>query len=129
MHLVYILMDKDANQKFFTERGNQTVNPSSGMLINSEAVGKGFEFYLIAQHCNRGTVKPTFYKVLYSDTFLEEGVIEELIFTQCFNYMNWTGSIKVPSVLQYAKKLSMFAGQYMSDEKVGSNLHNNLYYI
>jgi len=35
-------MDKDANQKFFSERGSQTVNPSSGMLINSEAVGHGF---------------------------------------------------------------------------------------
>jgi hypothetical protein len=35
-------MDKDANQKFFTERGNQIANPSSGMLINSDAVGKGF---------------------------------------------------------------------------------------
>jgi len=70
IHLVYMLMDKDANQKFFVERGRDTINPSSGMLVNSEAVGKGFEFYLVAQQCNRGTVKPTFYKVLYSDTFL-----------------------------------------------------------
>lgn len=70
IHLVYILMDKDANQKFFADRGRETMNPSSGMLVNSEAVGKGFEFYLVAQQCNRGTVKPTFYKVLHSDTFL-----------------------------------------------------------
>ena len=75
VHLVYMLMDKDANQKFFVERGREAANPTSGTLVNSEAVGKGFEFYLVAQQCNRGTVKPTFYKVLYSDTYLEEGVI------------------------------------------------------
>jgi aubergine-like protein len=70
IHLVYVLLDKDANQKFFAERGREMVNPSSGMLVNTDAVGKGFEFYLVAQHCNKGTVKPTFYKVLYSDTYL-----------------------------------------------------------
>lgn len=99
------------------------------MLVNSEAVGKGFEFYLIAQQCNRGTVKPTFYKVVYSDSEVEEGVLEEFMYSQCFNYMNWTGSIKVPSVLQYAKKLSMFVGQYLNDKCVGEALCRHLYYI
>jgi len=40
-------------------------------LINSEAVGKDHEFYLIAQQCNRGTVKPTYYRVVYSESTLE----------------------------------------------------------
>lgn len=74
-------------------------------------------------------MRPTFYKVVYSDTALEEGVIEELMYSQCFNYMNWTGSIKVPSVLQYAKKLSMFVGQYLNDKCVGESLNRYLYYI
>lgn len=69
--LAYVLLDKDTNQKFFTERGRDFVNPHSGMLVNSEAVGSGFEFYLVAQQCNRGTVRPTFYKVVYNDTSLE----------------------------------------------------------
>ena len=43
--------------------------------------------------------------------------------------MNWTGSIKVPSVLQYAKKMSMFVGQYIGSEKVADSLHKHLYYI
>ena len=56
-------------------------------------------------------------------------MIEELLYTQCFNYMNWSGSIKVPSVVQYAKKLSMFVGQYIGSDNVGAKLHTNLYYI
>jgi aubergine len=74
-------------------------------------------------------VKPTYYKVAYSDSAMEEGVIEELIYSQCFNYMNWTGSIKVPSVLQYAKKLGAFIGQYYNSENKFENINKNLYYI
>lgn len=105
------------------------MNPSSGTLVTNEAVGKNFEFYLIAQQCNRGTVKPTFYKVAYTDTVLDEGVIEELIYSQCFNYMNWTGSIKVPSIMQYAKKLGAFVSQYHNKESKIEQLQKNLYYI
>ncbi len=69
--LTYILLDKDTNQKFFAAQGQGIANPQSGMLVDCEAVGKGFEFYLVAQQCNRGTVRPTFYKIIYSDSSLE----------------------------------------------------------
>jgi aubergine-like protein len=84
---------------------------------------------LIAQHCNRGTVKPTFYRIIYSNSSLEEGILSEVIFTQCFNYMNWTGSIKIPAVMQYAKKLSIFAAQYINRENQNERLNRNLYFI
>jgi len=70
-HLIYVLLDTNSNQKFFADRGRDIANPQSGMLVNSDAVANGFEFYMVAQQCNRGTVKPTFYKVLYSDSSLE----------------------------------------------------------
>lgn len=126
---MYIIIDKDVSLKLFNKRGNDIANPSSGTLINSEAVGNGFEFYLVAQQCNRGTVKPTFYKVIYSDSILEEGLVQDLLFTQCFNYMNWSGSIKVPNIMQYAKKLGMFVGQYINNESSITDLSKNLYYI
>jgi aubergine-like protein len=69
---------------------------------------------LVAQQSNRGTIKPTFYKTVYTDSKLEEGFFQELIYSQCFNYMNWSGSIKIPSVMQYAKKLGAFIGQYIN---------------
>ena len=69
--LMYVLLDKDTNQKFFSQRGNDVVNPSSGLLVNSHAVSQDFEFYLVAQQCNRGTVKPTFYKVVYNNSSME----------------------------------------------------------
>lgn len=127
--LTYIILDKNSTQKFFVDKGRDIVNPSSGTIITSEAVGRSFEFYLIAQQCNRGTVRPTYYKVAYTDSSIEEGMIEELIYSQCFNYMNWTGSIKVPGILQYAKKLGMFVGQYYNESEHCKDLDKNLYYI
>lgn len=40
--LTYIILDKNASQKFFSTKGKDIVNPNSGALINSEAVRKNF---------------------------------------------------------------------------------------
>ncbi len=79
--------------------------------------------------CNRGTAKPTYYKVIYSNSDIEEGILQEMIYQECFNYANWSGSVRVPGPLQYAKKLAMFVGQYINNESYGKSVTNNLYYI
>ncbi len=76
-----------------------------------------------------GTVKPVYYKVIHSTSKMEEGMLQELIYGQCFNYANWSGSVRVPGVLQYAKKLSMLISQYVNDTIKCSNLEGNLYFI
>jgi hypothetical protein len=43
--------------------------------------------------------------------------------------MNWTGAIKVPGMLQYAKKLGMFIGQYINKDSEETGMHKYLYYI
>jgi len=53
---------------------------------------------------------------------MEEGVLQELCFGQCFNYVNWSGSIKVPGILQYAKKCAKFNSEVMQDSKVTESL-------
>ena len=65
---MYVLLDKDTTQKFFSEKGRDVSNPNSGLLVNSHAVGNNFEFYLVSQQVTRGTVRPTFFKVVYSDS-------------------------------------------------------------
>lgn len=60
---------------------------------------------------------------------MEEGVLQELIFSQCFNYVNWTGSIKIPGPLQYAKKLAKFAGEALGGQHVQESMESKLYFV
>ena len=60
---------------------------------------------------------------------MEEGVLSELIFGQCFNYVNWSGSIKVPGILQYAKKCAKFHSEVMEEAKISSSLERCLYFV
>lgn len=78
-------------------------------------MSKNYDFYIVSQQSNRGTTVPNHYKVIYSDSNIEEGILQEIAFSQCFNYVNWTGSIKVPAILQYAKKASKFAAEVLGE--------------
>lgn len=73
--LTFLTVNKHSRQKFFLQ-GRNVTNPSYGTLVNSKIVSKFYDFYLISQHCNRGTVKPIHYKVLYTDSMMEEGVLQ-----------------------------------------------------
>jgi len=116
-NLTYIIVDKNASQKLFKDAGGKLVNAPWGTLINKGVVSKDYDFYLISQGGGIGTVKPGYYKVIYSDSKVQEGVLQELLYTQCFNYMNWSGSVKVPGCLQYAKKLSTFIAGSVNSTK------------
>lgn len=67
--LTYIIVDLSSKHKFFLQKQDIT-NPSYGTLINSQVVGRNYDFYMISQHCNRGTVKPVHYDVRYTDSNL-----------------------------------------------------------
>jgi aubergine len=60
---------------------------------------------------------------------MEEGILQEIIFSQCFNYVNWTGSIKVPGILQYARKAANFHVDVLNDKEAPESLLSRLYYI
>ena len=54
--------------------------------------------------------------------------MQETAFSQCFNYVNWTGSIKVPAIMQYAKKLAKFSSEVMEpNSTIPESLASKLY--
>lgn len=83
----------------------------------------------MSQLATKGTAVPNHFKVIFTDSKLEEGILQEIIFGQCFNYVNWTGSIKVPSILQYAKKAANFGADVMQEREVPESLLGKLYYV
>ena len=76
--------------------------------MNNTVVSRDYDFFMVAQNCNRGAATPTYFKVIYNTSEMKEGQLQELLYTQCFNYMNWSGSIRVPSVCQYSRKIANF---------------------
>jgi hypothetical protein len=83
-------------------------NVPAGTLITQSIVSEFYDFYLVSQYSTKGSTVPNHYRVIYTNSKLEQGKLQEIIYNQCFNYVNWTGSIKIPSVLQYAKKCAKF---------------------
>jgi len=116
-------------ERFFTAGENNIRNVPAGTLISTDIVSNFYDFYVVSQTSNKGSIVPNHYKVIYSDSKLEEGILQELVFSQCFNYVNWTGSIKVPGILQYAAKCVKFNSEILEGESLADEIQNKLYYV
>lgn len=127
--LTVVMVNVKTNERFFSEKDKKAVNPPAGTLIAKGLVSDSYDFYLISQYANKGSTVPNHYKVIYCDSQLEEADLQEIAFSQCFNYVNWTGSIKVPSILQYAKKSANFVSEVLQGSEVPESLTSRLYYV
>lgn len=113
--LSLVLVNTKSNERFFQMQGNSAKNVPAGTIISENIVSKNYDFFMVSQFSTRGSTVPNHYRVIYSDSKMEEGVLQELIYSQCFNYVNWTGSIKVPGILQYAKKCVKFSTEVLDN--------------
>lgn len=104
-------------------------NATPGTLVSSCVVSNNYDFFIVSQQSTKGSVVPNHYKVIFSSSKLEEGHLQELIFSQCFNYANWTGSIKIPAILQYAKKCARFNAEVLAGQEIDPELSLKPYFI
>lgn len=129
MKLCAVMVNLRNSERFFSGQEGNMRNVNPGTLVNSCVVSKNYDFFIVSQQSNKGSVVPNHYKVIFSDSRLEEGHLQELIFSQCFNYVNWTGSIKIPSILQYAKKCARFNAEVLNGFPVADSLATKPYFI
>ena len=104
-------------------------NVPPGTLIGSQVVSKNYDFYIVSQQSTKGSIVPNHYKVIYCNSKLEDGQLQELIYAQCFNYSNWSGSIKIPAILQYAKKCAKFNAEVLEGKDVAPSVLTRPYFI
>jgi aubergine len=129
VRLTMIMINVKTNERFFLgdNRGGAN-NVDAGTLVSSGLVSPNYDFYIVSQRSTRGCSVPNHYRVIYSDSEVEEGIVQEIAFSQCFNYVNWTGSIKVPAIMQYAKKLAKFSSEVMEPRSaIPDSLASKLY--
>ncbi len=65
---------------------------------------------MAAQKVTQGTCTPTQYIIIYKNFDLNLQDLIEFTYSQCFNYYNWTGAVRVPACLQCADKLAKLVG-------------------
>ncbi|KAK8797223.1 hypothetical protein WA158_004433 [Blastocystis sp. Blastoise] len=123
-NLVYITVNKSINTRLFGESG---LNVCSGTYIDKTIVPKDdYSFYLISHTARDGIVSPTLYELLIDSlppSILED--IKKLTYKLCFNYVNWTGAVRLPNVLLYSLKAAAFYHD-VADEHLLEDLNQRL---
>ena len=127
----FVMVNTKTNERFFTSGRNagETKNVPAGTLVATDIVSQHYDFFLTSQFSNKGSTVPSHYRVVYSDSKMEEGLLQEIIFSQSFNYVNWTGSIKIPGILQYARKSAKFISEVGFDKPVIEDISDKFFYV
>ena len=128
-NLVFTVVTKRIQQRFFLKQGNRLNNPGPGSIVDTKVTSDAlFDFYLVPQSVGQGTVTPTHYNVFAFETNLMPDHLQQITFKLCHVYFNWTGTIRVPAVCQYAHKLAFLVGNHLNKDP-SPQLANYLYYL
>lgn len=99
---------------FLQSRNGGVENPQPGSIIDSHLVenqleNKCFDFFLVPQQTTQGCVTPThFFVSLNESNDISKTALENVTYSLCYAYSNWSGSIKVPAPCQLAHKIAEY---------------------
>lgn len=111
LSFAFIVVTKRINTRIFSMAND---NPEPGTVVDDViTMHERYDFYLVSQKANQGTVSPTAYNVLRDSTKFTPCQIQEMTYRLCHMYYNYSGTIRVPSVCQYAHKLAFLCGQFV----------------
>lgn len=125
LKMAFVVVTKRINTRLFN--GAQNV-PAGTVVDDVITMPERYDFYLVSQHVTQGTATPTNYNVIYDNCGLSPDRLQMLTHKLCHLYYNWTGTVRVPAVCQYAHKLSLLVGQYFHDQP-NAVLAQKLYFL
>ncbi|KAF6212105.1 hypothetical protein GE061_012625 [Apolygus lucorum] len=106
--LTVVLVSKKINARIF----NNNHNPPPGTVVDDViTMPERYDFYLVSQSVNQGTVSPTYYNIIYDTVCLAPDLLQRLTYKLTHMYYNWSGTVRVPAPVQYAHKLAFLVGQ------------------
>ena len=70
------MVNTKTSERFFAEDNRGVNNVQAGTLVSSDIVSDFYDFYLVSQFSTRGSIVPNHYKVVYTDSKLEEGLLQ-----------------------------------------------------
>lgn len=86
----FVIVSKRINTRFFADRGGTPDNPPCGTVVdNTVTLSERFDFFLISQKVNQGTVSPTNFNVIYNTTNLPPNAHQSMAYSLTQVYYNW----------------------------------------
>eukprot|EP00095_Tigriopus_kingsejongensis_P002312 maker-scaffold347_size200506-snap-gene-0.20 protein:Tk02312 transcript:maker-scaffold347_size200506-snap-gene-0.20-mRNA-1 annotation:"giwi protein" len=126
--LAYLVVSKRVNSRFFS-KSPRIGNPNSGTVIDDVVtLPERYDFFLISQSVRQGTVNPTNYNVIEDTSGFRPDHLQQLTYKLTHMYYNWAGTVRVPSVCQYAHKLAKLVGEALHTTP-NAGLDHLLYYL
>ncbi|XP_057373968.1 piwi-like protein Siwi [Daphnia carinata] len=108
----FVIVSKRVSTRFFVEKRNGKENPPCGTVVdNTVTLSERFDFYLVSQKVNQGTVSPINCNVIYNSPNLTPDIHQALAYALTHVYFNWAGTLRVPAPIQYAHKLAYLVGE------------------
>jgi aubergine len=131
--MAYIVAQKRIAIKFLSKgiagEPDGKYGAPSGTLVKGAQQIEYKTFYINGRAPPYSTAKPVRYVVVQSDEQLKDVPMERLMWNLSHDYPNWTGPIKVPSVIQMAHKLAELGGTFadcgasINTKKLKNKLH------
>ena len=126
--IIYLVVRKGVNQRFFTGRGGNYVNPKAGTLVLDESICDENEFYLITSTVTQGNAAPVKYRIIENSSNVPKAVLAKFSYSLCHLYFNWKGPIKIPVPIQLSHKIAYLVGESVHRD-AGMGLRKSLWYL
>ena len=109
--IVYTVVIKRIDQRFFEIFKGTASNPRAGTYICDSRVCDEKTFYLIPNAVTQGTATPVKYKIIENSSSVDRDTLARFAFGLCHLYYNWKGSVKLPCPTQLSHKLAYIVGE------------------
>ena len=126
--IVYIVLMKRIDQRFFLNSRDRMENPRAGTYVTDPQICDDSTFYLITSAVNQGTATPVKYKIIENTSTINKDLIARFSFGLCHLYYNWKGAIKLPCPTQLSHKLAYMVGESVHKDAPG-NLKKTLWFL
>ncbi|XP_073999253.1 piwi-like protein Siwi [Rhodnius prolixus] len=125
LQMAFIIVTKRVETRIFLNGNNAPPGTVADDVITNPLK---YDFFLVSQHVREGTATPTSYNVIYDTSNLSPDILHKLTYKLCHLYYNWSGSVRVPAPVQYARKLALLCGQYLHCAP-NEELNQQLYFL
>lgn len=125
------MVERRVSHRLFSKENGAIKNAGPGTCLDTVLVecqeDDLFDFYLIPHRATVATAQPVHFKVVVNSSKYSKDELETITYHLCYNYANFIGGIKVPSVCMYAKKIANYSHE--NQVKPNDDLSRCLHYV